>query len=74
MLSREELIVRRHYVKEGLTKAAIAKTLGINRRNVHRYKSNGEDEQVYGPRPPIQSNSLFDIAWQLRSQLKCRLH
>ena len=42
MLSKEELIVLRHYVKEGLTKTAIAKTLGINRRTVHRYPSNWE--------------------------------
>ena len=32
MLSKEELSVLRHYVKEGLTKTAIAKTLGINGR------------------------------------------
>ena len=51
MLSKEELIVLRHYVKEGLTKTAIAKTLGINRRTVHRNLSNGKDEPGYGPRP-----------------------
>ena len=55
MLSKEELIVLRHYVKEGLTKTAIAKTLGINRRTVHRYLSNGKDEPDYGPRPPRPS-------------------
>ncbi len=31
MLSKEELIVLRHYVKEGLTKTAVANTLVINR-------------------------------------------
>ena len=55
MLSKEELIVLRHYVKEGLTKTAIAKTLGINRRTVHRYLSNGKEEPEYGPRPPRPS-------------------
>ena len=44
MLSKEEFIVLRHYVKEGMTKTAIAKTLGINRRTVHRYLSNGKEE------------------------------
>ena len=55
MLSKEELIVLRHYVKEGLTKTAIAKTLGINRRTVHRYLSSGKEEPDYGPRPPRPS-------------------
>ena len=55
MLSKEELIVLRHYVKEGLTKTAIAKTLGINRRTVHRHLSNGKEEPEYGPRSPRPS-------------------
>lgn len=55
MLTKEELIVLRHYAKEGLTKTAIAKTLGINRRTVHRHLSNGNEEPGYGPRPPRPS-------------------
>jgi transposase len=55
MLSKEEFIVLRHYVKEGLTKTAIAKTLGINRRTVHRHLSDGKEEPEYGPRPPRPS-------------------
>ena len=51
MLNKEEHIVLRHYIKEGLTKTAVAKTLGINRRTVHRNISNGKDEPGYGPRP-----------------------
>ena len=51
MLSKEELIVLRHYAKGGQTKTAIAKNLGINRRTVHRNLSNGKDEPEYGPRP-----------------------
>ena len=39
MLSKEELSVLRHYVKEGLTKTAIAKTLGINRRTAQTGQS-----------------------------------
>ena len=53
MLSKEELIC--HYAKEGLTKTAIAKTLGINRRTVHRNLSNGKDEPGYRPRPKSPS-------------------
>ena len=37
MLSKDELIVLRHYLKEVLMKTAIAKTLGANRRVVHGY-------------------------------------
>ncbi len=55
MLSREELIVLRHYVKEGLPKTVIAEKLGINRRTVHRYLANGKQEPQYGPRPPRPS-------------------
>ena len=55
MLSKEELIVLRHYVKKRLTKTAIAKTLGINRRTVHRNLSNRKDEPDYGLWPPRPS-------------------
>lgn len=51
MLSREGLIVLRHYMKEGLTKKGIAARLGISRRTVHRYLASGKAEPSYGPRP-----------------------
>ncbi|MDP6496212.1 MAG: helix-turn-helix domain-containing protein [Dehalococcoidia bacterium] len=52
MLCKEEVIVLRHYLKEGLPKTAIAEKLGINRRTVHRYSCNGKEDPRYGPRPP----------------------
>jgi len=52
LLSKEESILLEHYLKEGLSKTAIANKLGINRRTVHRYISSGKNEPRYGPRPP----------------------
>lgn len=52
MLSKEAVIVLRHYLQEGLTKTAIARKLGITRRTVQRYVKNGKDEPRYGPRSP----------------------
>jgi predicted site-specific integrase-resolvase len=50
MLSKEELILLHHYLKEGLTKTTVATRLGISRRTVHRYVTNGKPEPQYGPR------------------------
>jgi len=50
MLSKEDHIVLNHYLKEGLSKTAIAEKLGINRRTVHRYLRSGKAEPRYGPR------------------------
>ena len=55
MLSREALIVLHHYVREGLPKTVIAEKLGINRRTVHRYLTDGKEQPAYGPR----SNEVF---------------
>lgn len=52
MLSKEEFILLQHYLKEGLSKTAIASKLGINRRTVHRYLKSGKTESRYSPRPP----------------------
>ncbi len=52
MLSKEEVIVLRHYLQQGLSKTAIAKRLGMSRRTVQRYAASGEEEPKYGPRPP----------------------
>ena len=40
-----------HYLKEGLSKTAIADKLGINRRTVHRYLRSDKTEPRYGNRP-----------------------
>ena len=50
MLSKEELILLHHYLKEGLAKTTIATRLGISRRTVHRYVTTGKAEPQYGPR------------------------
>jgi transposase len=55
MLSKEELILLHHYLKEGLTKTTVATRLGISRRTVHRYVTNGKPEPQYGPRDPRAS-------------------
>jgi transposase len=52
MLSKEDFILLHHFLKEGLSKSAIADKLGINRRTVYRYLENGKTEPRYGPRVP----------------------
>ena len=51
MMSKEEIIELRHYVKEGLPKTSVAEKLGINRRTGYRYLHNGKEEPQYGPDP-----------------------
>jgi transposase len=55
LISKEDFIVLNHYLKEGLSKTAIAEKLGINRRTVHRYLRGDKTEPSYGPRPPKPS-------------------
>lgn len=69
MLSKEELIVLNHYLQEGLSKSAIARKLGINRRTIHRYLKGGKTEPRYGPRP-IRSSLLDPYQDYLRGRLK----
>ncbi len=57
MLSKEALIVLHHYVREGLPKTVIAEKLGINRRTVYRYLTDGKEQPLYGPRP-MRSSKL----------------
>jgi transposase len=54
MLSKEDLIVIQHYLKEGLPKTAIAERLGIDRKTVQRHAASWKDAR-YGPRPPKPS-------------------
>ena len=55
MLSKEGLVVLRHYLEQGLTKTALARKLGISRRTVLRYEKSGRKVPRYGPRPPRPS-------------------
>jgi len=52
MLSKEEFIVLRHYLGEGISKTAIARKLGISRMTVYRHANSDKAEPRYGPRPP----------------------
>lgn len=59
MIGWESRVLFRHYLAEGLTKTAIAESLGISRRTVSRWIASGEldrdlDEPPrYTPRPPV---------------------
>ena len=55
MLSKEVSAVLNHYLREGLSKAAIARKLGINRRAVHHHAKEGKTGPEYKPRPPAQA-------------------
>ena len=57
MIGRETRVLLRRYPEQGMSKAAIARQLGINRRTVHHWIAAGQldreldDEAVrYGPR------------------------
>ena len=50
VLSKEGLILLRHYIQEGLSKSAVSRKLGISRRTVHRYLKAGDQEPSYRPR------------------------
>jgi transposase len=52
MLSKEEFIVLRHYLGEGVSKTAIARKLGISRMTVYRHANSDKAEPRYSPRPP----------------------
>lgn len=58
MIGLETHVLLRHYLNEGLSKSAIARQLGIDRRTLHRWIAAGEldrdlDEPPrYAPRPP----------------------
>ncbi len=57
MIGRETRVLLRHYLEQGMSKSAIARQLGINRRTVHRWIAAGQlDRELdgeavrYGPR------------------------
>ena len=62
MIGREKRVLLRHYLEQGMDKAAIARELGISRRPVYHWIETGQldrdldDERVaYGPRRPMPS-------------------
>ncbi len=58
MLSKEESIMLDHFIKEGMSKTAVARKLGISRRTVHRHVTIGDIGPEYRPRP--KKPSLLD--------------
>jgi len=56
MLSKEEFIVLRHYLGEGISKSSIARKLGVSRMTVYRYANSDKIEPSYGPRPRLTLN------------------
>lgn len=62
MIGREKRVLLRHYLEEGMSKAAIARKLGISRRTVHHWietdqldRELDDEPVVYGPRKPMPS-------------------
>jgi transposase len=60
MYGREQRVLLRHYLEQGLSKAAVAERLGISRRTVYYWVESGQldreldDEPVrYRARPPV---------------------
>lgn len=61
MHGREQRVLLRHYLEQGLTKTAVAERLGISRRTVYYWVDSGQlDRELdaepvrYRPRPPIK--------------------
>ena len=59
MYGREQRVLLRHYLERGLSKAHIARELGVSRRTVYHWIESGqlerepEGEVRYGPRPRV---------------------
>ena len=58
MYGWETHVLLRHYLEQGLTITAIADTLQVDRRTIHRWVAAGELDRdpttlQYGPRPPV---------------------
>ena len=59
MYGREKHVLLRHYLEQGMSKAAIAHELGVDRRTIYRWvgvgdvdRGPGEELVRYGPRVP----------------------
>lgn len=62
MIGREKRVLLRHYLEQGMNKAAIARDLGISRRTVYHWIRTGqldrdldEERVAYGPRRAMPS-------------------
>lgn len=62
MIGREKRVLLRHYLEQGMSKAAIARKLKISRRTVHHWIESGQLDRalddhpvVYGPRRRMPS-------------------
>jgi len=60
MYAREHRVLLRHYLQQGLSKAEIARSLGVSRRTVYHWIESGQLERElddgparYGPRPSV---------------------
>lgn len=60
MYAREQRVLLRHYLEQGLSKTEIARTLQVSRRTVYHWISTGQlDRELdngpacYAPRPPV---------------------
>jgi transposase len=60
MYGREQRVLLRHYLERGLSKADVARELGISRRTVYHWIASGQlDRELddaavrYAPRPPV---------------------
>lgn len=60
MYGREQRVLLRHYLEQGLSKSEIARTLGVSRRTVHHWMQTGQLERDldneavrYRARPPV---------------------
>ena len=63
MIGRETRVLLRHYLEQGMSKAAIARQLGVNRRTVHRWIAAGQlDRELDGePSLPISVRHLVPL-------------
>ena len=76
MIGREQRVLLRHYLERGLSKAQIARQLGIGRRTVYHWIETGQLDRdlddaavVYGPRKPMPSK-LDPYKAMIRTRLK----
>lgn len=68
MIGREKWVLLRHYLEQGMTKAAIARDVGVSRDTIYRWIATGQlnrdlDEEAvvrYRPRPggPVEAGPV----------------
>jgi transposase len=64
MYGREQRVLLRHYLERGLSKAEVARELGVSRRTIYQWIESGQlDRELdnapvrYAPRPPGGASS-----------------